>query len=312
MPKVIAVLLAAAVIISTAFTGSFRRFERVAMTLCAGSLLLLPLYLLSHPSGARMAAGFAVPELPGNGAGGMAAVMLLVIGIVGTTVSRRGNCSSSQSYVIDKRASPRAFIRYEGRPVDRHRDRRPRRRGHHGRPSPPRSTTSRTSPDVAGIIHAIAAHSGARSVRQLFAVALLDASVIGAFAVSLATAYAVSDVTGKNHSLHRGVGQARGFYALYAALIGGAAATVLILAPPPASSPRGCRSCAGCCCPSRPCSCSCCYGDHTRCWNFPWAIGPQDQRSLPRRGHRAADHLLSVVLTGLECCSRPSPPPDPR
>jgi len=47
-----------------------RRFERVAMTLCAGSLLLLPLYLLSHPSGARMAAGFAVPELPGNGPGG--------------------------------------------------------------------------------------------------------------------------------------------------------------------------------------------------------------------------------------------------
>jgi hypothetical protein len=81
--------------------------------------------------------------------------------------------------------------------------------------------------DAAGIAHAIAAHSG-QVAGALFAIALLDASIIGAFAVSLATAYAVSDVTGMNHSLHRGVGQARGFYALYAALIGGAAAIVLI------------------------------------------------------------------------------------
>jgi Natural resistance-associated macrophage protein len=81
--------------------------------------------------------------------------------------------------------------------------------------------------DAAGLSHAIAAHSG-QVAGALFAIALLDASIIGAFAVSLATAYAVSDVTGMNHSLHRGVGQAKGFYALYAALIGGAAAIVLI------------------------------------------------------------------------------------
>jgi natural resistance-associated macrophage protein len=81
--------------------------------------------------------------------------------------------------------------------------------------------------DAAGISHAIAAHSG-QVVGALFAIALLDASIIGAFAVSLATAYAVSDVTGMNHSLHGGVGHAKGFYALYAALIGGAAAIVLI------------------------------------------------------------------------------------
>jgi len=35
-----------------------------------------------------------------------------------------------------------------------------------------------------------------------------------------------------NHSLHRGVGQAKGFYALYAALIGGAAVIVLIPGSP--------------------------------------------------------------------------------
>ena len=86
VPKLVAVLLAAGVILAAAFTGSFRRFERIAVTFCAGSLLLIPLFLFSHPSGAQMAHGFAVPHLPG-GSGQMATVMLLIIGIVGTTVA---------------------------------------------------------------------------------------------------------------------------------------------------------------------------------------------------------------------------------
>src|SRR6516225_9928762 len=61
VPKLVAVLFAAGVIIATAFTGSFRAFERVAMTFCAGSLLLVPLYLMSHPSGTQMARGFTMP-----------------------------------------------------------------------------------------------------------------------------------------------------------------------------------------------------------------------------------------------------------
>jgi hypothetical protein len=85
--------------------------------------------------------------------------------------------------------------------------------------------------DAAGLAHAIAAHAG-HVAGALFAVALLDASIIGAFAVSLSTAYAIGDVAGMKHSLHRGVGQAKGFYALYAALIGGAAAVVLIPGSP--------------------------------------------------------------------------------
>src|ERR1022692_720416 len=60
----------------------------------------------------------------------------------------------------------------------------------------------------------------------VFAVALLDASMIGAFAVSLSTAYAIGDMLGLKHSLHRGVRQAKGFYAMYAALIAVEAAIV--------------------------------------------------------------------------------------
>src|SRR5215468_3080709 len=111
LPKELGVIAAAALIIATAFTGSFRAFERVAMTFCAGSLLLVPLYLMAHPSGTQMARGFTMPTLPGAGTGGMAAVMLLVIGIVGTTVAP-WQLFFQQSYVIDKRITPR-FMKYE-------------------------------------------------------------------------------------------------------------------------------------------------------------------------------------------------------
>jgi Mn2+/Fe2+ NRAMP family transporter len=64
VPKVVAVILAAGVIIATAFTGSFRAFERIAMTFCAGSLLLVPLYVMAHPAASAMASGFTTPVLP--------------------------------------------------------------------------------------------------------------------------------------------------------------------------------------------------------------------------------------------------------
>ena len=41
--------------------------------------------------------------------------------------------------------------------------------------------------------------------------------------MSLSSAYAIGDVLGLNHSLHRGVRQAKGFYAVYALLIARAA-----------------------------------------------------------------------------------------
>jgi hypothetical protein len=81
--------------------------------------------------------------------------------------------------------------------------------------------------DATGLAHGIAAHAG-RIAGAVFAVALLDASIIGAFAVSLSTAYAVGDTLGLKHSLHSGFRQAKGFYAIYAALIAVAAAIVLI------------------------------------------------------------------------------------
>jgi hypothetical protein len=66
----------------------------------------------------------------------------------------------------------------------------------------------------------------------LFAIALIDAAIIGASAVSLASAYAMGDVLGLHHSLHRKVGDAVGFYAVYALLIAVAAIVVIIPGAP--------------------------------------------------------------------------------
>jgi Mn2+/Fe2+ NRAMP family transporter len=231
VPKILAVVFAAGIIIATAFTGSFQAFERIAMFFCVGSLLLIPLYLMAHPSASAMASGFTRPDLPGGaGTGGMAAVMLLVIGIVGTTIAP-WQLFFQQSYVIDKRITPR-FMKYEktdlwigivivvvGAAALM------------GTTAVAFAHSSPPFTDAAGLARGIAAYAG-HAAGAVFAVALLDAAVIGAFAVSLSSAYAIGDVLGMKHSLHRGVGQAKGFYALYTALICAAAVIVLIPGSP--------------------------------------------------------------------------------
>jgi hypothetical protein len=103
--------------------------------------------------------------------------------------------------------------------------------------------------DTAALASGLQAYAG-RAAGVLFAVALLDASVIGAFAVSLSTAYAISDVFGINHSLHRGVRGAKGFYGVYAGLIGVAATIVLIPGSPLGLLTEGVQVLAGVLLPS--------------------------------------------------------------
>jgi Mn2+/Fe2+ NRAMP family transporter len=249
LPKAVSVALAAVVITGSAFTGSFRRFERMAMAFCGASLLLIPVYLFSHPHASQMAHGFVIPQLPG-GAGQLSTVMLLIIGIVGTTIAP-WQLFFQQSYVIDKRITPR-FMKYEkadlgigivvvvigaaalmGAVAAAFAG-----TGGFGRFT-----------DAAGLAHGLAASSG-RAAGVLFAIALLDASVIGAFAVSLSTAYAIGDVFGLKHSLHRGVKGAKGFYAIYAGLVAAAAAVVLIPGSPLGLLTEGVQVLAGVLLPS--------------------------------------------------------------
>jgi Mn2+/Fe2+ NRAMP family transporter len=249
LPKIVAVALAAAVVVGATFTGSFRRFERIAVAFCAGSLLLIPVYLLAHPRATQMAHDFTIPQLPG-GAGQLSTVMLLIIGIVGTTVAP-WQLFFQQSYVIDKRITPR-FMRYEkadlwigiaivvvgGAALM-------------GATATAFAGTRGFGQftDAAGLAAGLQAYAG-RAAGVLFAVALLDASIIGAFAVSLSTAYAISDVFGINHSLHRGVRGAKGFYAVYAGLIAAAATIVLIPGSPLGLLTEGVQVLAGVLLPS--------------------------------------------------------------
>ena len=57
---------------------------------------------------------------------------------------------------------------------------------------------------------------------------LLNASIIGAAAVTLGTSYAFGDFFGAHHSLHRSFFEAKGFYTSFAGLVAVAAAIVLI------------------------------------------------------------------------------------
>jgi NRAMP (natural resistance-associated macrophage protein)-like metal ion transporter len=231
LPKIAAVALAAIVIVGAAFTGSFRRFERIAMLFCAGSLLLIPLYFFAHPRVSQMAHDFVIPQLPG-GSGQLATVMLLVIGIVGTTVAP-WQLFFQQSYVVDKRITPR-FMKYEkadlwigivfvligavamiGFCAQLYA----------GKPEFGNFT------DAGGVIAGLEKYAGHTSA-VLFAVALFDAAIIGAAAVSLSTAYAVGDVFRIRHSLHRGVSDAKGFYVVYFGIVAVAAALVLIPGSP--------------------------------------------------------------------------------
>ncbi len=80
--------------------------------------------------------------------------------------------------------------------------------------------------DAGGIAAGIEKYVG-KTAGVMFAIALIDAALIGASAVSLSTAYAIGDTFSARHSLHRKVTEAKGFYAVYFVLIAIAAAIVL-------------------------------------------------------------------------------------
>jgi NRAMP (natural resistance-associated macrophage protein)-like metal ion transporter len=227
LPKTLGVLASAALVMIAVSTGNFRRFERFAVVLVFGSLLLVPVILMVHPPVGQIARDFFIPKLPGGGQ--VSEVMLLIIAIVGTTVAP-WQLFFQQSYVVDKRITPR-FIKYErldlwlgiglviigavammgfSAAVFA------------GRPEFGNFT------DAGAVATGLEKYAG-KLPAVLFALALIDACIIGAAAVSLSTAYAVGDMLSLRHSLHRKPNQAKGFYGIYCGLI--LLAAVLVLAP---------------------------------------------------------------------------------
>jgi Mn2+/Fe2+ NRAMP family transporter len=225
LDKTTGVIVAAALVMGAVSTGNFRRFERFSMVLVFGSLLLVPLYFMVHPPIAQVARDLVVPGLPAGGK--LSDVMLIIIGLVGTTVAP-WQLFFQQSYVIDKRITPR-FIKYER--LDLWLGIALVIVGAVAIISFSAATFAGHSEfgnftDAGGIAVGLQKYVG-KTAGVMFAIALIDAALIGASAVSLSTAYALGDVFSMRHSLHRGVADAKGFYAVYFLLIAVAAAIVL-------------------------------------------------------------------------------------
>ncbi|GAC1431502.1 MAG: divalent metal cation transporter [Burkholderiaceae bacterium] len=227
--KLLGVGIAAVLVMVAVSTGSFRRFERFAVFLCFGSLLLLPVLLMVHAPIGQSTHDFFVPGMP---KGDLSTIMLLIIGIVGTTVAP-WQLFFQQSYVIDKRITPR-FMNYErwdlvvgivfvmiG-----------------GIAMMSFSAATFTGHNEfgnfqdAGAVAAGMAKYVGHLPATLFVLALMDACIIGAASVGLSTAYAVGDVLSYRHSLHRKVTDAPQFYGIYLGLIAIAAGIVLIPGSP--------------------------------------------------------------------------------
>jgi Mn2+/Fe2+ NRAMP family transporter len=115
---------------------------------------------------------------------------------------------------------------------------------------------------AAGVANVLGRHD--RVLGALYSIVLLDASIIGAAAVTLATSYAFGDVFGIKHSLHRSFRDAKPFYASYTALVAVAAAIVLIPRAPLGLITTGVQALAGVLLPSATVfllllsSCCCC------------------------------------------------------
>ncbi len=243
----ISVPIAALALIVMTASGSFRRWERFMFLFIFANLLIIPLAVLSHPHAGAFFDGLTHPGVQG---GFDSTSVLLIIAIVGTTVAP-WQLFFQQSNIIDKRITPR-FMNYErvdtvfgslvtvitaallmaiaaaaftGTPLFGH------------------------FTNAGGVAHGLQRYVGP-AAGALFAIVLLNSSIIGAGAVTLSTSYAFGDVFNMRHSLHRGWREAKFFYGTFSAVVVLAAGIVLIPHAPLGLITTGVQALAGVLLPS--------------------------------------------------------------
>jgi len=219
-PKIIAIPAAAVLLFAVVAGGSFRRWEGLMFLLIAVNVLIIPMVLLVHPS-LKGTAGGLMPQFSG---GLNSTVLLLVVAIVGTTVSP-WQLFFQQSTVVDKRITAR-WIPYARADLVI------------GIVVVIAGATALMAvtafglagtadvgnfTDAGAVASALSRHLGS-TVGVLFAIILLDASLIGANAIGLASTYAIGDAMGRRHSLHWKITEAPLFYGGYAFLLAVSAA----------------------------------------------------------------------------------------
>ncbi|HVB19590.1 MAG TPA: NRAMP family divalent metal transporter [Acidimicrobiales bacterium] len=213
----VSVPLAVLALFAVTASGSFRRWERFMMLFVALNFFVVPLLLRSHVATGAIVHGLSHPGIRG---GTSSAGVLLIISIIGTTVAP-WQLYFQESNIVDKRITPR-WLNYER--IDT-------------------IIGSFVVVVVATILIAITAaglsgHGGtnaftssldvARGLRRyvghdagaFFAIVLLNASVIGAAVVTLASSYAVGDLSSRfNKGLNVPLREAKGFYGVFAGLL---------------------------------------------------------------------------------------------
>lgn len=227
LSPVVVVPLAAVALMALVTTGSYRRWERMTIALCLLNLVWLVLAWASHPNGSEAVHNLVVPNIPRGGL--TSGLVFTVIAIVGTTIAP-WQLFFQQSTVADKklRFADLKFARLDtflgacltvivagcmmliGDAAYRHH-------------LPFRADNF----DPAKMAVALGHVYGPWFQRGILLL-MIDAAVLGATAISLASAYAYGEVRGWSHGLGKTVKEAPGFYATYVACVALAAGLVLI------------------------------------------------------------------------------------
>jgi len=204
-------------------TGSYLRWERVVIALCLLDLTWFGLAFIVHPGWASVARNTVVPTMPLGGV--TSSLVFLVIAVVGTTIAP-WQLFFQQSCVAEKRlrfadlrwarldtligsvftvcvAGAMMLVGNYG--------------FQHG-------IVFQNPAQFAGAILPMLGHFACNSILLL----MVNAAVLGTTAISLASAWAYGEVRGWEHSLHKKLWEAPGFYATYIVCVGAAAAFVLI------------------------------------------------------------------------------------
>jgi Mn2+/Fe2+ NRAMP family transporter len=204
-------------------TGSYLRWERIVIVLCLMDLTWFGLVYVAHPNWPSVAHNTFVPSVPAGGV--TSGLVFLIIAIVGTTIAP-WQLFFQQSCVAEKRlrfadlkwarldtligATFTALVAGAMMLV-----------GNYG--------FEHRIPfqDPAQLAVALGPIAG-NFVRNGVLLLMVNAAVLGTTAISLASAWAYGEVRGWEHSLHKKLWEAPGFYATYMACVGAAAAIVLI------------------------------------------------------------------------------------
>jgi Mn2+/Fe2+ NRAMP family transporter len=223
VPPYLSVPVSAVGLITMVITGSYLRWERTVLVLCLVDLNWFVLAAMVHLHWSVVVHNSLVPKLPPGKV--TSELIFLIIAIVGTTIAP-WQLFFQQSCVAEKRLR---FADLKWARLDT-------------------LIGATFTVLVAGAMmlvgnygyqHGITFHDPAQFAGGIMPTAglflrngilllMVNAAVLGTTAISLASAWAYGEVRGWQHSLHKKIWEAPGFYTVYIGCVGAAAAIVLI------------------------------------------------------------------------------------